>query len=167
MDHAIQCSGCPTALCDQPPRGAKDTARRSGKLGFSHQPPTPQPATHSAPMRVDTGLPRVLTFIMRLVTQPDVYYVRSRTEVPRLVFIFSILNTLLTIMMYAIIARALVSWFDRGMRNPISQFLVQLTEPIIAPIRRVLPTAGMIDFSPMVAIILIFVLQRMLATAVY
>jgi YggT family protein len=70
-------------------------------------------------------------------------------------------------MMYAIIARALISWFDRGMRSPISQVLIQITEPIIAPIRRVLPTAGMIDFSPMVAILLIFVLQRMLATAVH
>jgi YggT family protein len=83
-----------------------------------------------------------------------------------LLLIFEILSTLLTIMMYAIIARALVSWFDRGMQNPISQFLVQLTEPIIAPIRRVLPTAGMIDFSPMVAIILIWVLQMMLSSAV-
>ncbi len=84
-----------------------------------------------------------------------------------MLFIFNILSLFLTIMMYAIIARALISWFDRGMRSPISQVLIQITEPIIAPIRRVLPTAGMIDFSPMVAIILIFVLQRMLATAVH
>ena len=108
----------------------------------------------------------MLTFILQLANQADVYYVRSRTEVPRLPFIFNILSTLLTLMMYAIIARALISWFDRGMQNPISRFLVQLTEPIIAPIRRVLPTAGMIDFSPMVAIILIFVLQEMLRSAV-
>lgn len=80
--------------------------------------------------------------------------------------IYSLLSNLLTIMMFAIIARALMSWFDQGMRNPISQFLVQITEPIIAPIRRVVPTAGMIDFSPMVAIILIYVLQAMLASAV-
>lgn len=84
-----------------------------------------------------------------------------------MLFIFNILSLFLTIMMYAIIARALISWFDRGMRSPISQVLIQITEPIIAPIRRVLPTAGMIDFSPMVAILLIFVLQRMLATAVH
>ncbi len=105
---------------------------------------------------------------MRLATQPGVYNVRSRTEVPRLplLFIFNILSTLLTIMMWAIIARAPISWFDRGMRNPISQLLVQITEPFIAPIRRVLPTAGMIDFSPMVAILLIYVLQMMLTTAV-
>ncbi|MBX6342666.1 MAG: YggT family protein, partial [Thermomicrobiaceae bacterium] len=76
-------------------------------------------------------------------------------EAPTLHTIFEILMTFLTIMQFAIIARALISWFDRGMRSPISQFLVQLTEPIIAPIRRILPTAGMIDFSPMVALLLI------------
>jgi len=38
----------------------------------------------------------------------------------------------------------------------------QITEPILAPIRRVLPTFGMVDFSPMVAIILLVVIQEVL-----
>lgn len=80
--------------------------------------------------------------------------------------LYSILSLLLWILEIAIIARALLSWFDRGMQNPISQLLVQITEPIIAPIRRVLPTAGSLDFSPIVAILAIFVLQRMLSVAV-
>lgn len=80
--------------------------------------------------------------------------------------LFGILNLFLTILMFAIVARALISWFDRGMQSPISQILIQITEPIIGPIRRVLPTAGMLDFSPIVAILVIFVLQRMLAVAV-
>lgn len=79
--------------------------------------------------------------------------------------IIQILHTFLLIMLFAIIGRALMSWFDRGMRNPISQFLVQLTEPIIAPIRRLMPQTGMIDFSPMVAILLIWVLMQMLEVA--
>lgn len=81
--------------------------------------------------------------------------------------IYEILSLFLTVMQFAIVGRALMSWFDRGMQSPISQILVQITEPIIAPIRRVLPTAGFIDFSPIVAILLIIVLQRMLAVAVY
>ena len=80
--------------------------------------------------------------------------------------VFQVLYTFLMIMQFAIIARALISWFDQGMRSTISRFLVQLTEPIIAPIRRVLPTAGMIDFSPMVALLLIWVLMQLLNTAV-
>lgn len=79
--------------------------------------------------------------------------------------VLQILTTFLTIMQFAIVARALISWVDRGMRSPISQFLVQLTEPIIAPIRRIIPSAGMIDLSPMVAIVVIFVLQRMIEQA--
>ena len=45
----------------------------------------------------------------------------------------------------------------------ITQVFVQVTEPILAPIRRVLPTFGMIDFSPLVAILLLNVAQRILA----
>jgi YggT family protein len=77
----------------------------------------------------------------------------------------SLLMNLLWVLEIAIVARALMSWFDRSMSNPISQILVQITEPIIAPIRRIVPSAGMLDLSPMVAILLILVLQRMLSTA--
>ena len=45
----------------------------------------------------------------------------------------------------------------------ITQVFVQVTEPILAPIRRVLPTFGMIDFSPLVAILLLTVAQRIIA----
>ena len=44
----------------------------------------------------------------------------------------------------------------------ITQVFVQVTEPILAPIRRVLPTFGMIDFSPLVAILLLTVAQRII-----
>ena len=44
----------------------------------------------------------------------------------------------------------------------ITQVFVQVTEPILAPIRRVLPTFGMIDFSPLVAILLLSVAQRII-----
>ena len=79
--------------------------------------------------------------------------------------IFNVLMTFLRIMEFAIVIRALLSWVDPGMRNPISQFLVQLTEPIIGPIRRAIPSIGMIDISPMVAILVIVVLQQMLSRA--
>ena len=44
----------------------------------------------------------------------------------------------------------------------ITQVLVQVTEPILAPIRRVLPTFGMLDFSPMVAILLLALMQQII-----
>ena len=57
---------------------------------------------------------------------------------------------------YVLIASAILSWFNRG-NNPAFYALYQLTEPLLKPIKRILPTIGMIDFSPMViAIILLF-----------
>ncbi|MDE2938782.1 MAG: YggT family protein [Chloroflexota bacterium] len=44
----------------------------------------------------------------------------------------------------------------------VTQVFVQVTEPVLAPIRRVLPTFGMIDFSPLVAILLLSVAQRII-----
>jgi YggT family protein len=52
---------------------------------------------------------------------------------------------LLNILTIAIIGRALVSWFDPGGRWPISRVLYDVTEPIIAPIRQVVPSLGMFD----------------------
>lgn len=80
-------------------------------------------------------------------------------------FVLNVLLMFITVMQFAIIGRAILSWFDRSQSNPISQFLVQLTEPIIAPIRAILPSMGMIDLSPLVAIIVLLILRTMLLTA--
>ena len=58
-----------------------------------------------------------------------------------------------------------MSWFDRGLQNPISQALVAITEPFIAPIRQFMPRTGFIDFSPLIAILIIHVLRTLLASA--
>lgn len=70
---------------------------------------------------------------------------------------------MLTILWLAIIGRAILSWFDRSMQNPISQALYAITEPFIAPIRQFMPRTGFIDFSPLVAILIIYVLRQILA----
>jgi YggT family protein len=78
-----------------------------------------------------------------------------------------ILNLLFTVLTIAVIARALLSWFDPMMRYQVSRYLVDLTEPIIAPIRRVVPpVGGMIDLSPMVAVILLQVIQRVIVGSI-
>jgi YggT family protein len=51
------------------------------------------------------------------------------------------------------------------MRNPISQFLYTVTEPIIAPIRQIMPRTGFIDLSPLIAIIIISILRQLVASA--
>ena len=81
--------------------------------------------------------------------------------------VLGILLLLLQILTYALIGRALLSWFDPGMQWSISRILTDVTEPLIAPIRRVVPPLGMIDISFIVAIILIQVLERLLRQAMY
>jgi len=77
--------------------------------------------------------------------------------------ILQIAITFLQVMTWAVVGRALISWVDPQGTNPISRFLVQLTEPIVGPIRSVVPRIGMIDISPIFAILLLQVLARMLA----
>lgn len=81
--------------------------------------------------------------------------------------IAGILEMFFTILTIAIIGRALISWFDPGMRHGISQLLVQITEPIIAPIRQVIPPiGGTLDISPIVALILLQLLQRIVLSSI-
>lgn len=72
------------------------------------------------------------------------------------------LRTLLTVLTFAIIGRALLSWFDPQYSNPLSRFLFEVTEPILRPIRSVLPGGMMIDFSPFIAIIILNILRSAL-----
>ena len=67
-----------------------------------------------------------------------------------------------TVLTWAIIIRALLSWFSISGAQPVFRLLVEITEPVLAPIRRVLPTAGMLDFSPLVALLLIQVISGLL-----
>lgn len=76
-----------------------------------------------------------------------------------------IVCVLFTILTVAIFARAIVSWFNMDPRSPIIQVLDAITEPIMDPIRRIMPRIGMIDLSPLVAILLLTFLSRGLQNA--
>ena len=73
--------------------------------------------------------------------------------------IAQILNMALSCVMFLIFVRALISWVNPDPFNPIVRFLVQTTEPILQPIRRLLPGSRMIDLSPMIALLLAIFLQ--------
>lgn len=64
-----------------------------------------------------------------------------------------IINVLLTILYWLILIRALISWVNPDPFNPIVQFLIKTTEPILSPIRRMLPLGFRfgIDISPIIA----------------
>ena len=71
-----------------------------------------------------------------------------------------LLDMVLWAYMWLIIIRALLSWVNPDPWNPVVQFLTRVTEPVLAPIRRRLPTWRMgIDLSPLVAILAIYFVQ--------
>jgi YggT family protein len=77
-----------------------------------------------------------------------------------------ILDTVLTIYLWIIIVRAVLSWVNPDPYNPIVRFIHQVTEPVMAPIRRWLPIRGLgIDFSPIIILLAIFFLQSFLVNS--
>jgi YggT family protein len=60
-----------------------------------------------------------------------------------------------------ILARVIISWIRLDPSNPIVQFIYNATEPILAPIRRMLPPAGGIDFSPLILLVGISILRQL------
>lgn len=63
--------------------------------------------------------------------------------------------------MWAVIARSLMSWFPVDQSSPLVQMLHRVTEPIIEPIRRVMPQTGMVDLSPMIAMFALIMMMYM------
>ena len=63
---------------------------------------------------------------------------------------------------WIIIARAVISWVSPDPFNPIVRFLYRITEPVLRPIRRILPSFGGIDLSPVVLILLLYFILDLL-----
>jgi len=79
------------------------------------------------------------------------------------VFILQIISLLLQLFELALLARIILSWFPNVDRsNPIIQFLFDITEPVLRPIREMLPPSGMFDFSPLIVFLIIQVLSTVL-----
>ena len=74
--------------------------------------------------------------------------------------LINFVQILVLILQVAIIGRAILSWFPIDPRSPLVTVLNEITEPILAPLRRIVPRIGMIDITPMVAIFVLYVIQQ-------
>jgi YggT family protein len=81
--------------------------------------------------------------------------------------IVELANGLLTVYIYLVVASVVLSWVHADPYNQIVTFIYRLTEPLLRPIRRRMPDTGMIDFSPLVAIALIFVIKIFVFDSAY
>ena len=79
-----------------------------------------------------------------------------------IIAVAQIIGAISTILTWIIIIRALISWVNPDPYNSIVQFLYRVTEPILMPIRRILPTMGGFDLSPIVALVGIMFIRSFL-----
>ena len=81
--------------------------------------------------------------------------------------IVEMVNGLLTLYKYVLLATVLISWVNPDPYNPIVNFLHRVTEPLLRRIRRHMPDTGAMDLSPLVAFALIYLLQIVLLDTIY
>ncbi|MPZ22724.1 MAG: YggT family protein [Dehalococcoidia bacterium] len=79
-------------------------------------------------------------------------------------FLRIFVQILFQVLTFAILARVLLSWFVNPYTNPnpVFNFLIEITEPILAPLRAIIPRLGMFDLSPIVAMIMLQVMARII-----
>ena len=80
-------------------------------------------------------------------------------------FLSTFVSVLCQVLALAIFVRALLSWINPSPSNPIVRFLNDITEPILAPLRRVIPMVGMMDLSPLIAMIVLSYAGQILASS--
>jgi YggT family protein len=78
------------------------------------------------------------------------------------VFLLNFVRFLLVAFEIAIIGRVLLSYVEPRGRSSIGQFVVMITEPVLGPVRRLLPSGGMLDFSPLLVLLVIGAVLRSL-----
>lgn len=76
------------------------------------------------------------------------------------IFVQTLVGVLLAVLWLLVLGRILVSWVDPMGRSQLGAFLVRATEPILAPVRRVLPPAGMFDLSSLLVLLVLSALTR-------
>ncbi len=77
-------------------------------------------------------------------------------------YLIQFIELLYWVLTIAILARVLLSWVRMDRFPAIARLVVQITEPILAPIRRLLPATAGLDFSPFIAIIALDIIRRLL-----
>ena len=72
-----------------------------------------------------------------------------------MIFFARFIDIVVRLLSLAILVRVLLSWIPIDRNGRFAEIILQITEPVVGPIRKVLPTLGGLDFSPMIAMILL------------
>lgn len=77
-----------------------------------------------------------------------------------IILVKQLLDIFVNIWCFMIILRTFISWVNPDPFHPLVQFLNRMTDPVLAPIRKFMPTLGPIDISPAIALILLYTVQK-------
>lgn len=80
-------------------------------------------------------------------------------------FLIDFVSLLFWLLNMAIFVRVLLSWFSVNPYSPAVVLLYQITDPILEPLRRVIPPVGPLDITPIVAMILLDVVRRLILSS--
>lgn len=107
----------------------------------------------------------VLMFILQMLTLFIIVTISGQEAGIGLLFFKSIaelLSLFLNVFLFAILIQIIVSWINPGSHNPIMSVIQTITEPVMAPARRVIPAIGGLDLSPLAAILVIQLLKMLI-----
>lgn len=92
---------------------------------------------------------------------------RCYDKIRAMEFLIRFTDTLFNLIKIAIVVRILMSWFRPNPSNPIYQLTVGITEPILRPLRKIMPRTGMLDFSPIIALIGLDIINALVLQIIY
>ncbi|HAA09297.1 MAG TPA: YggT family protein [Syntrophomonas sp.] len=78
-----------------------------------------------------------------------------------------IVETAFTVLVWLIIGRCILSFIRHDPYHPIIKFIYEVTEPVMSPFRRLLPPAGGLDFSPILAVFAVYLVQSIVIKILY
>lgn len=103
-------------------------------------------------------LPQRQTLVWAALIVLSLLLAVSRTgfEIAVVVWFLGFVYYLCRILVFAIFVRAILSWFAISRYNPVTVLLDDITEPVLSPLRRVVPVLGMFDITPLIAMIILY-----------
>lgn len=81
--------------------------------------------------------------------------------------IIQVVDIIFEVLVWLIIARCILSFVRHNPHQPVIRFVYDVTEPIMAPFRRLIPAAGGLDFSPIVVLLVLSLVQRIVVRFLY
>ena len=104
--------------------------------------------------------------LMLLLKMLEIFLISLITELPLpqpvglvVLSIFQVIELMVNVFLWSIIIQAIISWINPSAYNPVVSLLRQLTDPLLAPARQLIPPVSGVDLSPLAVIILIYLLK--------